>query len=47
VVTNLRMDWLYSPLSDLYVVYTERRDVEGRGIQEKYVTVKLTKYLQF
>ncbi len=47
MVTNLRTDWLYSPLSDLYVVYTERHDTAGHGVQEQYLTVKLTEYLQF
>ncbi|MBI2833793.1 MAG: carbohydrate binding family 9 domain-containing protein [Acidobacteria bacterium] len=47
LVTNLRTNFIHAPLSDLFVVYTERRDATGKGIQERLVTVKLTKWLQF
>ena len=45
-VINLRFDYVHSPLSDLFVVYTERRPQES-GLLERIVTVKLTKLLAF
>ena len=47
-VVNIRFDWLHSPLSDLFVAYTERRStVSGGGILERVLSVKLTKMLAF
>jgi hypothetical protein len=47
-VVNVRLDYLHSPLSDLFVAYTERRDTAGTGrILERVFSVKLTKMLAF
>jgi hypothetical protein len=48
VVTNLRLNFIHAPLSDFFLVYTERRDVSAAGvILERFVTAKLTKLLAF
>jgi len=47
-VVNLRLDYIHSPLSDLFVAYTERRNTaETGGILERVFSVKLTKMLAF
>ena len=47
-VVNVRFDWMHSPLSDLFVAYTERRNTAGGGgILERVISVKLTKMLAF
>jgi hypothetical protein len=47
-VVNIRVDWMHSPLSDLFVAYTERRSTAGAGsVLERVVSVKLTKMLAF
>ncbi len=47
-VVNIRLDWMHSPLSDLFVAYTERRDTGGAGeVLERVFSVKLTKMLAF
>lgn len=49
VVTNVRLNFIHAPLSDFFLVYTERRDVTGgeRLVLERFVTAKLTKLLAF
>ena len=49
VVTNLRVNWIHAPLSDFFLVFTERRDVSpgGRGVLERFVTAKVTKLFAF
>ncbi|KPJ90443.1 MAG: hypothetical protein AMS18_10890 [Gemmatimonas sp. SG8_17] len=48
VITNLRLNFIHAPLSDFFLVYTERRDVSGGGgVLERFVTAKLTKLLAF
>jgi hypothetical protein len=47
LVTNLRMNFVHAPLSDLFVVYNERRDMTGGFLQERYLTVKLTRLFEF
>ncbi len=44
VSTNLRLDYIYRPGSDLFVVYNETRDLLGTGIpiQDRQLVVKLT-----
>ena len=47
-VVNVRFDWMHSPLSDLFVAYTERRSTAGAGgILERVLSVKLTKMFAF
>ena len=47
LVTNLRVNFVHAPRSDLFVVYNERRDMAGGSLQERYLTVKFTGLLQF
>jgi hypothetical protein len=48
VITNLRLNFIHAPLSDFFLVYTERRDVSGDGgVLERFVTLKLTKLFAF
>lgn len=44
VSTNLRVNYIYRPGSDLFVVYNETRDLLGTGIpiQDRQLVVKLT-----
>jgi hypothetical protein len=47
LVTNVRFRWIHAPLSDLYLVLTERRDTAGSQVRDRFVTLKLTKLLSF
>ena len=48
LVVNLRLNFIHAPLSDFFLVYTERRDLNGNGaVLERFVTAKLTKLLAF
>jgi len=47
LVTNVRLNWIHAPLSDLYVVLTERRDTEADRVLDRLVTLKFTKLLSF
>lgn len=47
VVTNLRFRWIHAPLSDVYLVLTERRDTSAGRVLDRFVTVKFTKLLAF
>jgi len=47
VVTNLRFNYLHAPLSDIFVVYTERRNVRLHTLVERVITVKATKLFAF
>ncbi len=46
-VTNARVVWRYAPLSDVYLVYTERQNIELHVRNERSVAVKLTRMLAF
>jgi hypothetical protein len=48
--TNIRFRWEYSPLSELFVVYSDGRDTLGRGfpgLVNRGLTVKLTRLFRF
>jgi len=47
MITNLRFNFIHAPRSDLFVVYTERRPLDGRRVIDQSITVKLTKLLSF
>ena len=47
VVTNLRINFIHSPLSDLFLVYTERTDRAGLTPTDRLFSVKVTKALAF
>jgi hypothetical protein len=47
LVTNIRANWIHAPLSDLFLVYTERRDVRNNIVLDRVITAKLTKSVAF
>ncbi len=47
VVSNLRLNFIHSPLSDLFLVYTERRNRSGERPTERFLSFKVTKALAF
>jgi hypothetical protein len=55
LVTNLRFNLIHAPLSDLFIVYTERRRLNGDApvlpgeglLQERIFTVKMTRFIGF
>jgi hypothetical protein len=47
MVTNLRANLIHAPLSDLFLLYTERRGMNGGGVLERFVTLKVTRLLIF
>jgi len=47
VVSNVRLNFIHSPLSDLFLVYSERRDVEDDRLLERSLAIKATKLLSF
>jgi hypothetical protein len=46
ISTNIRFNIMYQPLSDLYVVYNDRRSSTGEPIERAFI-VKLTKLFTF
>jgi hypothetical protein len=46
-VNNLRMNWMHAPLSDMFLVYTERRDVRANAVLDRVVTAKVTRSVSF
>jgi hypothetical protein len=47
VVSNARLRFIHAPLSDLFVVFTERRDLAAGTVLERFVTLKLTRLFGF
>jgi hypothetical protein len=47
VVSNLRLRFIHAPLSDLYLVYSEQRDVRGDLRTQQSLTLKATRLLAF
>ncbi len=47
LVTNARVNLVHAPLSDVFIVFTERRDVEAGEVLQRFVTAKVTKLLAF
>jgi hypothetical protein len=47
IITNLRGNFVHAPLSDLFLLYTERRPTGGGAALERVVTVKFTRLLVF
>jgi hypothetical protein len=47
LIANLRMNLIYAPLSDVFLVYTERRDTRDNLALERSVTAKVTKMFSF
>jgi hypothetical protein len=52
-VTNVRLNYIHAPLSDLFLVYSERRDLrpESSGVSDvlldRRITLKATKLFAF
>jgi len=46
-VTNARLAWRYSPLSDVFLVYTERQNTELHVRNERSVAFKVTRMAAF
>ena len=46
-VMNLRFNFIHSPLSDLFLVYSERRNSGSNLLLERNLTLKVTKLLSF
>ena len=47
VVSNVRLRFIHAPLSDLYLVYSEQRDVRGDLRTQQSLTLKATRLLAF
>ena len=47
MVNDLRLRWIHAPLSDLYLVLTERRDTKNSVLLERLLTLKVTRLLPF
>lgn len=47
LVTNVRLNFLHAPLSDLFLVYTDRRDLGGDLVVDRRLTLKATRLLSF
>ena len=47
ISTNIRFNVMYRPLSDLYLVYNDRRDTERGEVRERAFIVKLTNLISF
>jgi hypothetical protein len=45
--TNARVNWRWAPLSDVFVVYTERQNIETGLRTERSVALKVTRMMQF
>ena len=47
VSSNLRFNFMHHPLSDIYVVYNDRRDTTGGLLLERAFIVKITNLFNF
>ncbi len=47
LITNLRVNLIYAPLSDVFLVFTERRNVDLGSVVERQITAKVTKMFAF
>ena len=47
VVTNVRLNVIHAPLSDIFLVFSARRDVDAGTVLERQVTLKGTKLRSF
>ena len=47
LVTNLRAQLIHAPLSDLYLLLTERRSTALDTVLERFITLKVTRLLAF
>ncbi len=47
MVTNARLNFRYAPLSDIFLVYTDRRNQETGELAERTLALKVTRMLAF
>ena len=47
LVTNVRLNVIHAPLSDVFLVFSERRDMGAGTVLERAVTLKVTKLFAF
>ena len=50
LITNARFNFIHAPLSDLFLVYAERRTFAGDAVQtllDRGLTLKVTKLVAF
>ncbi len=47
LVTNARFNWLHAPLSDVFLVFAERRDTRRGLVLDRRISLKVTKLLSF
>jgi hypothetical protein len=47
LITNLRLNLLHAPLSDLFLVFSERRNLQTDELVDRTITLKVTKLFQF
>ena len=47
LVSNIRLNLIHAPLSDLFIVYTERRSTRLDVALDRRFTLKLTKLFAF
>jgi hypothetical protein len=46
-VLNLRYNFIHAPLSDVFLVYSERRNGATEELVERHIAIKATKLLSF
>jgi len=42
MVSNIRYNFMHKPLSDLFIVYNERRDLDTNEVIDRAITLKFT-----
>lgn len=47
LVSNIRVNYIHAPLSDVFLVFAERRNLDDSAATERTLTVKVTKLLSF
>jgi hypothetical protein len=47
MVSNIRVNYIHAPLSDVFLVYTERRNLDARSLTERVLTFKITRMMAF
>jgi len=47
LVSNVRFNWRHAPLSDVFLVLTERRDTDAGQVLERLLTLKVTRLFAF
>jgi hypothetical protein len=47
VFSNVRLNLIHAPLSDIFVVYTERRSANGGDVIDRLLSFKVTKLFAF